>query len=466
VDKNGDDGNDGKSEAGAFATLEKAYEAALLDETGYSTIVVLTDLSKTGLVELSAIVEETVIEKSITIKGGGAKTPTLTRIPNGDTSDKNGRVLKVSGGAKIKFENIIINGITASDYYHGALAIEGAAGSEEPLISRVTLGNKAVITGKKDGIDLDPDYYLFPTEANAGTGIFIGLYGELVMETGSKVTGCAASGGNFAFAPVVAPGGEFTMNGGEISKNIINSKSGYGGGVYVSYYSLYGGSPSYLSGEFTMNGGEISGNKIVCTQGAYGGGVYINGTYNTENVEFTMNGGKISGNTVTGSSAQISKGGGVYVGAYSIFDMTGSEISGNTLTNNDDSNTAVYGGGVYVANTGEFEMTNSLITGNTLIAKFAAYGGGVFLDDLLGKFNMISGEISNNEAYASQTYGGGVCLYVGYGDNIPQFTMKGGVIYGNSSGSKNIAQNGAALCIRNNDIVSYDANITAYPITE
>jgi hypothetical protein len=415
-------------------------------------------------------VEEGEIQKSITIKGGGATVPTLTRIANeGNTSDKNGHVLKVSGGAKIQFENITINGITASDYYHGALAIVGAAGNEdqEPLISRVTLGKGAVITGKKDGSNGDPDYDLFPKETNAGTGVFTGLYGELVMETGSKVTGCAASGGNFAFAPVVVPGGKFIMNGGEISKNIINSKSGYGGGVYVSYYNAYEGNPSYLPGEFTMNNGEISGNKIVCTQGAYGGGVYIE-TYKEDVVKFTMNGGKINGNTVTGSGAYVSKGGGVYVGSYTIFKMSKSEISGNTLTNTADLNTAVFGGGVYVDTTGEFEMTDSLITGNTVIAKFSAYGGGVFLYDynLLSKFNMISGEISNNEAYAAQTYGGGVCLYVEASYNIPKFTMEGGIIYGNSSGSKNIAQNGAALYIRNNSPVSYDNDITVYPVSE
>jgi hypothetical protein len=412
-------------------------------------------------------VDDTTKEKSITIKGGGNKAPTLTRIPNGgETTDKNGRVLKVSGGAKIIFENIIINGITASNYYHGALAIGEAVVSAEPKppISRVTLGSGAVITGKKDGSNSDPEYDLFPTEANSGTGVFTGLYGELVMETGSKVTGCAASGGNFAFAPVVAAGGEFTMNGGEISKNLINSAIGYGGGVVVSYYTIFlqqAPWTSYLPGKFTMNSGEISGNQIICAKNASGGGVCIIGT-DSAHIKFTMNGGNISGNTVTGGGMQLCSGGGVHVGAYSIFDMSNSEISGNTVSNA-VANSTVNGGGVYVANGSEFEMTNSLITGNTLIAKHSAFGGGVCLSLSYSKFNMISGEISNNEAYSAEAYGGGVCLYY-ENSAVPQFTMKEGVIYGNSSGLKNTAANGAALSIALFTKTNYDDDITEYPI--
>jgi hypothetical protein len=499
VDKEGNDDNDGKSVAAAFATLEKAYKTALQDNTGYNTIVVLTDLSKTGTVELSAIVDNNPIEKSITIKGGGAKTPTLTRIAGGglEPSDKNGRVLQVSGGAKIKFENIKINGITTQDYYHGALAIGEAAVSEEPKppISRVTLLKGAEITGKKDGIS---GYTIITKEADAGSGVFIGPYGELVMENGSKVTGCETSdAGDLVFAPVVAAGGTFTMNGGDISKNTINSPYAYGGGVYVGPFTVKLDNDPYVlhvaAGEFTMKGGEISGNTIVCTKDACGGGVYVS---NHPDVTFTMNGGKISGNTITGgggaqpyidgggvfaggnftmSNSEISGniinntgniglalGGGVYVG--SKFEMTESLITGNKAT----ANGRAYGGGVYVINgTGKFEMTASKITNNEAAASQSyAYGGGVSVYGENAKFNMISGEISGNKATANTTanaYGGGVSLLCSYGDVLSEFTMAGGVIYGNSSGSKNTATNGAALYVEIGG-KKYDTDITVYPI--
>jgi hypothetical protein len=129
--------------------------------------------------------------------------------------------------------------------------IEGVADEDDSytLTSRVTLGNGAVITRKKDrDVPIDDD-------DDTGSGIFAGGGGELVMEKGSKVTGCATSGGEFVFAPVVVvDGAKFTMNGGVISKNTTNSNRAYGGGV-----SVYGG-------EFIMNGGEISGN--TADQGA------------------------------------------------------------------------------------------------------------------------------------------------------------------------------------------------------
>jgi hypothetical protein len=472
----------------------------LQDNTaGYTNtaIVVLTDLSKTGAVELSAIVDDNQIEKSITIKGGGAKTPTLTRIaPVEGDSDKNDRVLKVSGGAKIKFENIIINGITDNpDYYHGALAIGEAAVSEDenPPISRVTLGNGAVITGKKDGIT----GYVNIAESNAGSGVFTGLYGELVMEQGSKVTKCETSGGTYAYAPVVAAGGTFTMNGGEISINTIDkiTETARGGGVYVGLCIINQQILPYLlyfPGEFTMTGGEISGNNTsVSGNNAYGGGVYVSGgtnQYAEEGfkdvfVKFTMKDGKISGNTVAATGEVF--GGGVYVGNYGIFDMSDSEISLNKVSNNGTSYewTNTSGGGVYVAQTGEFNMTKSRITGNeaeTTTSQGSARGGGVFVyynSSLLHtKFNMISGEISGNKTTAANANGGGVYLASSAFYDHADFTMEGGaIIYGapTSADDKkgNIATSGAALVVTHEKQYNtpddfYNEDITQYPITE
>jgi hypothetical protein len=437
VSTSGDDGKDGKSKETAFATLEKAYKAALLDTTGYNTIVVLTNLSKIGLVELSAIVEDEPIEKLITIKGG-AGVPKLTRTPDGDnTSDNNGRVLKVSGGANIKFEKIMINGITSENYFHGALMIEGVAGEEDgiyTLTSRVTLGDGAVITGKKDSDALVED------EENAGSGILVGGGGELVMEHGSKVTGCKMTGSGHVYAPVVVDGSKFTMTGGEISSNKV-SKNGpgefisHGGGVYVS------------NGEFTMNGGEISSNELVCTNTVdttlsydMGGGVFIEDDGN-----FKMTNGKISGNTITSAApAAFIIGGGVYV-YNGEFTMNGGEISSNELvcTNAVDTNLSyATGGGVFIGN-GNFNMTNGKISGNTITSvaqRGEIMGGGVSVYPN-AEFTMNGGEISSNKVTNGPgeffSYGGGVYVEGG------SFTMTASRIIDNKvTGNNTIALGG------------------------
>lgn len=81
----------------------------------------------------------------------------------------------------------------------------------------------------------------------------------------------------------------FTMYGGEISGNTIDTvKSVYGGGVYVDY------------GSFTMHGGSITNNKTSETSGS-GGGVFV-----SDHGSFTMDGGSIIDNRAPDS------GGGVY----------------------------------------------------------------------------------------------------------------------------------------------------------
>ncbi|MDR0684998.1 MAG: hypothetical protein LBF83_07705 [Spirochaetaceae bacterium] len=162
------------------------------------------------------------------------------------------------------------------------------------------------------------------------------VYGTLVMQPGSRITGNKASSSNFGGGVLVVPGSIFIMNGGEISGN--TGVNGTGGGVEVSY------------GIFIMNGGEISVNAVVGQGGAYGargGGVSLSGA-------FIMNGGTISGNT---ASDYGGKGGGVHMFFNSTFTMNGGTISGNT---------AYEGGGVFVGSYGKFTKSgNSIIYGDT-----------------------------------------------------------------------------------------------------
>jgi len=118
----------------------------------------------------------------------------------------------------------------------------------------------------------------------------------------------------------VVNGGNFTMNGGEISDNTAVD---VGGGVWCSLDNL------------TINSGKISGNYAD-----YGGGIYVQ-----EGSNCIFNNGIISGNGAE-------EGGGVNIDG--TFRINGGSISGNTAL--------IYGGGVLVDN-GKFQMSGGIIYG-------------------------------------------------------------------------------------------------------
>ena len=268
----------------------------------------------------------------------------------------------------------------------------------------------------------------------SGNGSVITVNGKLTLcdcstTKAGTITGGSAEKGGGVF---VGEGATFTMNGGEISKNVAKSNkplplySG-GGGVFIN-----------SNATFTMKGGKISENTAESNDRPYcgGGGVFVD-----NNATFIMEGGKISNNT----TADL--GGGVSV--YGIFTMKDGEISENTLT---DVPSFRDGGGVFVAGIftmengkissndnygvmvniqGTFIMENGEISNNTITNEPKnIYGGGV---DVSGIFTMKDGKISNN---TSGTVGGGVCVnYDG------TFIMEGGEI------SNNTAYSGGGVCV-------------------
>jgi hypothetical protein len=187
--------------------------------------------------------------------------------------------------------------------------------------------------------------------------------GALVMNDGSKISGNAVR--DYAYNPYADPSA---------------SASAYGGGVYVS-------------GTFTMNGGEISGNtayayasasagayaSAYASASAYGGGVYVYGG------TFTMNGGKISGNTADAhayahasdaSASAYGDGGGVYVsgtftksGNSTIYGSDASAALKNTAIKGDS-----YGHAVYVSSSKKRNTTAG--AGVTLDSSKSGAAGG------------------------------------------------------------------------------------------
>lgn len=239
---------------------------------------------------------------------------------------------------------------------------------------------------------------------------------------------------------VIGGAATFTMTGGEISGNTTNGESN-GGGVYADG-----------SGEmFTMSGNaKISGNKA----GQNGGGVYIT----TNNTKLTMSDdAEISNNTAykdgggvyITSTAELEMydnakvndnltdrgdGGGVYLsGGY--LTMNSGEISGNETFPDNKGDVAIpnigSGGGVYVGIYSNLTMRGGKID-NNLANGFAmgGDGGGVYL---LGNFEFIDGEISNNKA---AQMGGGIYM-AGRKSGEDMITanvdMSGGKITGNEA---------------------------------
>jgi hypothetical protein len=348
-----DDNYDGQTEKTPFQTLMKAYEAALADPL-CKQIVILSNLREAGLIELKPIGEYGSADTPILIEGKSGQR-TIERSDGADDS-----VIAVTGGMKIIFKNIRINGkiapaVDTENANNRALAV-GGEGTE------VTLGNGVVITGQKYASTSDGPPH--------GSGIRVYEKAKLVMEGGSAVTNCVGLS-ECRGAVMVQSGGTLEIN--EDARIFENTTQNGGGGIYIHRLD---GAPDMST--LIMNGGEISGN----TAGARGGGVFF------LNSEFIMNSGKISGNT-----ASSSDGGGVFISNGSSFTMVDGEISGNTAAAN--------GGGVYLWNSAasSFTMTGGIIYGSTTDApkNNTAASGAAFYKGASGTTDLVTTDSTINK---------------------------------------------------------------------
>jgi hypothetical protein len=285
VKSDGDDSADG-SETTPFLTLRKAYEAASNDPKR-KTVAVMDDLEATGAVALN-------INKTlpVTIRGVSATPPILTR------SDGSDAVINVTSGAKVKFQNITIDGSANGGTNRALYVIDHG--------TKVTLAGGATITGR--------------TANDGGAGAYV-AFGAWLVLSGGAIVNCSANNGYGGGVYTTGLQTKFTMYSGKISNNTVTnpqqSYGGDGGGVYIDTFAT-----------FIMNGGEISGNAAIGDAGSDGGGVGI-GTYSA----FNMNGGVIGGNTATGY------GGGVYINNGE-FNMFNGFIYGSDAAYVDAQNTA------------------------------------------------------------------------------------------------------------------------------
>lgn len=291
----------------------------------------------------------------------------------------------------------------------------------------LTLGQGAVVTGFSSQF---APVFLYP-EANV----------KLIMQDGAKITGngCQVASGNVGSDYVASGGGgvfvgrgtTFDMQGGTIEKG---TSYAYGGGVFVNgTFTMAGGTINgtattqgggvYVnaSGSFTMSEGAITG-----TSGRDGGGVFVRGAGGT----FTMSGGSVNGTAsgngggVNNEDGKVTLSGGAVTGTAGgngggVFHHGGATtLAGAAISNS----TASRGGGVYV-NLGTVTMSGGSVTGCTA----SQQGGGVYMNDGGTILNMTGGSIAQNKTTSGS--GGGVYM------NGGTLTMSGGASIANNTSS-------------------------------
>jgi len=248
-----------------------------------------------------------------------------------DTTADNG-LFMVSNGAKLVFENIIVDG----------KKIDYSSSNRAPLV-RVETGG---------GFTMNAGAVLQNNRAANGGGVYV-IGGTFTLD-GGEITGCevnppgsSAGTGN----GVYVNGGTFTMNKGDISGNtgdfcvyIAN-----GGAFEMKDGNVSGNNQSYTNGvnvangEFIMRGGTIKDNSSLAVRASYpqsfftmhggeikdnqGGGVVVG---NSGGGTFIMDGGAIFDNTHTASSS-YGAGVQIYYGGTSFTVGGTAKIYGNQL---------------------------------------------------------------------------------------------------------------------------------------
>jgi len=283
-----------------------------------------------------------------------------------DTTDSSGLFI-VNNGAKLVFENIIVDGKKA-DFS----------------------ANRASLVRVESG-------------------------GEFTMNTGAVLqNNRAANGGG-----VYVIGGNFTLDGGEIKSCEVpppGSSAGTGNGVYIN------------GGTFTMNKGDISGNTgdfsvFIASDAAFemkDGSISGNNQSNTNGVnvvngEFIMRGGTIKDNSSLAVRASYPE---------SSFTMYGGEIKNNgsgVIVGNS-------GGGTFIMNGGEiFDNTHSYTSSSPYGAGVQIYSGGTsFTAGGTAKIygNKFVNTTSNVQSSSNVFLPGGKYIILGTGANAPEDGME------------------------------------------
>ncbi|MDR1411213.1 MAG: hypothetical protein LBI91_03295, partial [Spirochaetaceae bacterium] len=285
-----------------------------------------------------------------TSEGGAWEDTSATVTGNSGTFRPNGAPSVAGGGSVFNLKGAGRNGTAAWPVYItgiGSNAVLQGTNSKRVISitggAHITFDNIAIRGGGGTS-----------SYAGNGGGMYIGENSTVIWKSGNITGSRALSGGG-----VYVDNSEFDFMTGSISSNTATGSAATdfttaspsvqgGGGVYVN-----GG-----NGLFWLANGEISGNS---TSGS-GGGVLVNGSDIPNNPgpdgisdNFIMSGGAVNSNVSTGN-VWPHGGGGVFV-AKGAFEMLNGQIMHNKSTRQ--------GGGVFVWSRSLFDMSgNSSVTDN------------------------------------------------------------------------------------------------------
>jgi hypothetical protein len=359
------------------------FETALLAAYGFSNIATGADLT---LDASNSPVSVTIIGNNSVINGSS------TNDLLADNPKRGGNAQAANAATRA----LIIDGISVT--------LKNITFKSVPLIVKnggtLTLDDGAIIKENKSHYWHNEVWGYFSTELakgfEDGTGVRVEGGGKLVMKAGSEITGNEHSGVQ------VSGNGNFTMEGGEISRNFILSHyegegKWFGAGVSLSD-----------NAEFTMEGGEISRNEAKKGQDGVGGGGAGGGVGVYERAKFYLNGGEVSDNTAgvgggvymdgksndnrailnLSETGQILNnhstiagdpdwgGGGVYAWRANI------TMTGGSIRENDCAGPA---GAIYLLGPGTLSVTGGIIEGNTAEN---GNGAGIYLVAFVGDCTM------------------------------------------------------------------------------
>jgi hypothetical protein len=229
--------------------------------------------------------------------GTKGETITISGVNNATLAGTAGkRVISVTGGANLVFENITITGGRSSGngggiYVSGNSAVKFSGG--------MITGNQALSGGGVYVEDASPNA--------AGRYAFSLISGSISgnTATGSSTAPATLAGGGGVYAKGY---GEVWLYNGTVSNN--TASGGSGGGVLIN--GITSGSNRSAEYGLLMSGGSISNNKSQGSAFPHGGG----GVYVAQGA-FEMEGGEVAGNY------SRRQGGGVFVHSDSRFTASG-----------------------------------------------------------------------------------------------------------------------------------------------
>ncbi|WP_417228662.1 hypothetical protein [Thermophilibacter sp.] len=412
----GDDAASGSSPDAAVKSFERAKELLATD----GTIELIGALRPTGIVTYS-------------LEGKGD-----ARIVRHNPDWADAYMLYVEDGASVTLDNIVFDGqgqkaadgLVRAENGSSLTLAEGAV-LENSLTNSGNFGSAIAAYDNAHVVMEDGSAVRNNSTTSAGYGAVLLVNGSLFEMKGGEISGNRSSRGG----GVALLASEMKMSGGTISNNTAygsSSGDGYGGGVYVSNYEAYSGTPGSdvvkgADARFTMTGGTIENNHA----NVYGGGIL---TWAESRAPAGQTYVDLQGGTITNNSADDS-GGGVVAFLWGGNDCHLS-ISGNTEISNNEATR--FGGGVFlygVGTSGLVEMSGGTIKGND-----AGWSGGGIALYQISTMSVTGGSITGDNTAGSA--GGGVFIQA-----QSTLTMTGGTIEGNNGTKDQSATKGDGVYV-------------------